>query len=57
VATEPRDELHYRRLYWEIRELVGMTEAARLTQGKTTEELLELKRKLLRDLMKPGTAA
>ena len=51
------DELHYRRLLYEIRELVGASEAARLTQGKTIPELVLLKERLLRDLMGPGRAA
>jgi hypothetical protein len=51
------DELHYRRLLHDIRELVGVAEAARLTVGKTIPELVLLKERLLRDLMGPGRAA
>ena len=51
------NELHYRRLLDEIRELVGASEAAQLTQGKTIPELVLLKERLLRDLMGPGRAA
>lgn len=52
------EQLHYRRLLAEITSLVGKAEAERLAQGKTVEELAELKRRLLRDLMgKPRRAA
>ena len=53
------DELHYRRLLDDIRELVGASEAAQLTQGKTIPELVLLKERLLSRLMHPmsGRAA